>query len=380
MKFETDYNNILKLLHNFQLKNYFRTRNFLDGDVSCLSPYITHGVLSVKQVAIFLLNKYGLKGPGNAEQFIFQLGWREYFQKIWFDLGDAIFEPIKNPQEYFISYQLSQGITEPNTGINVIDKSINQLYSTGYIHNHARMWIASITCNLNKTYFLTPAKWMYYHLLDGDIATNFLSWQWVAGTFSAKKYLCNQDNLNKYSKSIQKKSIIDFSYEHLADFVVDSNYCLDLGERVGLDQPIFIPELKEVDLDYNKSRLCLFSIWSLDPTWHCDEFGVEKVLLIEPSELRKLPMSEKRIEFILSLAKNIDNLKIVVQDFSEFKLEHFSKFDKVMAKNHPAIKHWSEVTLEAPDFLFEGINPPFRSYFDFWNKAKKMLTREHAKK
>mgnify|MGYP006195700273 CR=1 FL=1 len=60
------------------------------------------------------------------------------------------------------------------------------------------MYLAAMVCNNAKSHWLTPARWMYYHLLDGDLASNALSWQWVAGTFSHKKYIANQQNINKY--------------------------------------------------------------------------------------------------------------------------------------------------------------------------------------
>ena len=67
-------------------------------------------------------------------------------------------------------------------GIESIDFAINGLYEKGYLHNHSRMYIASIACNIGKAYWLTPSKWMYYHLLDGDIASNVGGWQWAAST------------------------------------------------------------------------------------------------------------------------------------------------------------------------------------------------------
>ena len=77
------------------------------------------------------------------------------------------------------------------------------------------MYIASLVTNIAKTAWLKPAKWMYYHLLDGDWGSNALSWQWVAGTNSNRKYYMNQDNINKYTKTNQKNTIIDTSYDSI---------------------------------------------------------------------------------------------------------------------------------------------------------------------
>ena len=86
-------------------------------------------------------------------------------------------------------------IKHAETGISAIDKIISSLYKTGYIHNHARLWLASFMVHIYKISWKSGASWMYSHLLDGDLASNFLSWQWVAGTFSSKPYLFNSANM-----------------------------------------------------------------------------------------------------------------------------------------------------------------------------------------
>ncbi|MEO5685193.1 MAG: FAD-binding domain-containing protein [Chitinophagaceae bacterium] len=70
-----------------------------------------------------------------------------------------------------------KNIAGAKTGITAIDEQITLLYETGYMHNPVRMYLAGITCNIGKAHWLQPARWMYYHLLDGDLASNSLSWQ-----------------------------------------------------------------------------------------------------------------------------------------------------------------------------------------------------------
>jgi len=106
------------------------------------------------------------------------------------------------------------------TGIESIDFAINELYKNGYMHNHGRMYTASMACNMGKAHWLDPSKWMYYHLLDGDIASNNCSWQWVAGAFSNKKYYCNQENINKYTFSNQVNTFLDLPYEALGSMSI----------------------------------------------------------------------------------------------------------------------------------------------------------------
>ena len=71
------------------------------------------------------------------------------------------------------------------------------------------MYIASIVCNIAKSHWKLPSKWFYYYLLDGDLASNNLSWQWVCGANSSKKYYANQENINKFCFTKQKNTFLD---------------------------------------------------------------------------------------------------------------------------------------------------------------------------
>ena len=94
---------------------------------------------------------------------------------------------------------MPQDVLTGCTGITVIDEAVRTLYRTGYLHNHARMWLASYLVHLRKTDWKAGAMWMYRHLLDGDLASNALSWQWVAGTLTGKPYLFNAENVERYA-------------------------------------------------------------------------------------------------------------------------------------------------------------------------------------
>ncbi len=91
------------------------------------------------------------------------------------------------------------------------------LYATGMLHNHARMWLASYVVHVRKVHWRCGADWLYGHLLDGDLASNHLSWQWVAGTGSSKPYLFNADNVARYASAPwhSPDSVLDTSYEEL---------------------------------------------------------------------------------------------------------------------------------------------------------------------
>ena len=185
--FSTGYQEILQRVQNINPVQYAKTRNFVNGAVTYLSPYISRGAISVKQVMETVLHK-GYK-PYQIEKFLQELAWREYYQRVWQYAGDDIWKDIKQPQQDVLHHQMITAVDEAATGIEAIDKSIENLYNSGYMHNHVRMYTASLVCNMAKAHWLQPSQWMYYHLLDGDIASNNCSWQWVAAAFASKKIL-----------------------------------------------------------------------------------------------------------------------------------------------------------------------------------------------
>jgi len=194
-----------EILEQIDLVNpivYSRNRNFINGSVSKLSPYISRGVISTKIVFDHLIKK-GYEFS-KIEKFIQELCWRDYWQLIWVEKQNLINQDLKRKQLDVENHFLSNSIINANTGIRAIDNAILELYSTGYMHNHLRMYVSSLACNVSKSHWNIPAKWMYYHLLDADWGSNALSWQWICGSNSNKKYYANQENINKYCFTNQK--------------------------------------------------------------------------------------------------------------------------------------------------------------------------------
>ena len=213
MNFPTDIASIWNRIDSVDPIAYGHTRNYLQGDVTYLSPYISRGVISPRQVAAAVLSK-GYT-PEQIQRFLQELAWREYFQRVWQQLGDDLFDDIRVNRTPLSSSLLPTAIATANTGIEALDQGIEMLYRTGYMHNHLRMYTASAVCNISKAYWKLPSQWMYYHLLDGDLASNTCSWQWVAGSFSTKKYYCNQENINKYCNTHQQNTWLDHDYSVL---------------------------------------------------------------------------------------------------------------------------------------------------------------------
>jgi deoxyribodipyrimidine photo-lyase len=195
---------------------YARTRNALDGAVSQLSPYITHGFVTLADVLAGVTARQTLDVQ---HKFVYELGWRAYFRHVWQHRGEGILRSLHEgplPDDAY-ALDMPADIRQACTGVPVVDEAVRTLYATGMLHNHARMWLASYVVHARKVHWRSGADWLYGHLLDGDLASNHLSWQWVAGTASRKPYLFNADNVARYAPASWHSpgSVIDASYEAL---------------------------------------------------------------------------------------------------------------------------------------------------------------------
>lgn len=175
---------------------YAATRNRLDGAVTRLSPYLRHGVLSLAEV------RDDAQAHGAPDKFINELAWRDFYQRVYAAEGDGIWDDREAYKTGFSaeSYAptLPDDIRTGTTG-TCLDLFIAELLTTGAIHNHARMWLAAYVVHWRRVRWQAGARWFLEHLLDGDPASNNLSWQWVASTFSHKPYFFNADNIRRFA-------------------------------------------------------------------------------------------------------------------------------------------------------------------------------------
>ncbi len=362
MHFPTDYKSILQKVEQVKPLQYASTRNFTDGAVTYLSPYISRGVISLSQVAKQALKKHN---PHQIQKFLQELAWREYWQRVWQHLDDKIFTDIKQPQSNVMHHLMPAAIQNATSGIEEIDKQIQLMYATGYMHNHVRMYVSSITCNIAKAHWLIPSQWMYYHLLDGDLASNTLSWQWIAGTFSSKKYYCNQENINRYTYSRQQDTFLDCSYEKLITQPVP----LSLLETNLFSATTNLPQTNPPFIK-NDLPVIVYNSYNLDPLWHRD-ISANRVLLLEPSHFNKFPVSNKVLNFILALSCNIEGLQIFTGEFE--MLKRYCRDNQVIFKLHPAFTHY-EGKAEKNNELFPQVEGYFTSFSSYWKRCEKFLS------
>ena len=189
------------------LFEYSKLRNFDFGpdnrsNVSCLSPYITHGVISELEVIKKSLNKFSFS---KNEKFIQEVLWRTYW-KGWLELRPNVWtdylNELKKIHEEFKDNQNYKNAIEGNTNIECFNEWIKELKETNYLHNHARMWFASIWIFTLDLPWQLGAEFFMKHLYDGDAASNTLGWRWVAGIQTqGKNYLASEWNIKKFTNN-----------------------------------------------------------------------------------------------------------------------------------------------------------------------------------
>lgn len=200
---------------------YVRSRNFYDGAVTRLSPYLRHGILdqeTVRQAAIQHAS------PKQIEKFIQEVAWRSFWQRIYRQHPEWLWEDVEDYKTGFTPNQyadeLPEDIARGETGLACIDHFIADLLQTGYMHNHTRMYVASYVVHFRQVKWQAGARWFLRHLIDGDPASNNFSWQWVASTFANKPYIFNLENVDKYCGkhvdcSPENNRVLDATYPEL---------------------------------------------------------------------------------------------------------------------------------------------------------------------
>ncbi len=366
--FPTNYQAIINKINVIHPGRYAKTRNFLNGDITYLSPYISRGVISTKQIMnIILKNGFTFL---ECEKLIQELCWREYYQRVWQVKKELIWEDLKQAQPDFIHTKMPVSLLHCTTGIEVIDEQLNHLYEIGYVHNHIRMYIASMACNVGKAHWKIPAKWFYYHLLDGDIASNNCSWQWVAASFSSKKYYCNQENINKYTNTNQRDTFLDKTYDEIASIQVPDALTATTLLQLNTNLPI----TKLPILDVTKPTL-IYNSYNLDPNWRANE-NVNRVLLLEPTHFANHPVSEKVLDFVLALSKNIPDIQVFTGEITSilalYNESNILINDAIISKEHPAFAYYPGIK-DQRDWMFPNVTGYYSSFFNFWKKCIQSL-------
>ena len=210
MDFEASRAKAIDKLNQFVEKNlsdYSKLRNFDFGpdkrdNVSCLSPYVTHGVLNEIEIIKKSLDKFSFS---KNEKFIQEVLWRTYW-KGWLELRPNVWSDylidLRNIKEKYKDEKNYQNAIEGKTNIDCFNEWVNELKNYNYLHNHTRMWFASIWIFTLNLPWQLGAEFFMQHLYDGDAASNTLGWRWVAGVQTqGKHYLASEWNIKKFTNN-----------------------------------------------------------------------------------------------------------------------------------------------------------------------------------
>ena len=293
---------------------YARTRNALDGAVTGLSPYITHGMLPLREVVEVLRTRCGLSLRDKLMQ---EFGWRAYFHHVWRHAGDGIFASVHDGPLPDAAYatSLPADVVAGATGVPVIDQAVRALYANGYLHNHARMWLASYVVHLRKVHWRAGADWMYAHLLDGDLASNHLSWQWIAGTASRKPYLFNADNVARYAPTEWHSpgTVIDTDY---ASLEAQARLPAPAPVRVGAHLSIAPPPTRSAPPDDAgfappvEAMIAGRDVWLVHPWSLADPpSGRLPIAVVDTDFHRRWPWSDQRWAWVNSRMNEITTVR-----------------------------------------------------------------------
>ena len=214
MNFLTSRSYALNKLDYFIEKNllkYTKLRNFDFGiqnrkNISCLSPYVSHGIISEIEIINRVLKKHLFS---KSEKFIQEVLWRIYW-KGWLELRPDVWKDylinLKILRKKYKNDKIYLKAIEGDTSIQCFNDWVKELKETNYLHNHARMWFASIWIFTLDLPWELGAEFFLKHLYDGDSASNTLGWRWVAGIQTpGKHYLASEWNIKMFTNNGYEK-------------------------------------------------------------------------------------------------------------------------------------------------------------------------------
>ena len=280
------------------LLDYPKLRNFDLGpqkrdNTSCLSPYVTHGLVSEIEIISKSLKKFSFV---KNEKFIQEVLWRVYW-KGWLELrpnvwGDYLKE-LTDIKESFKDNKNYLDAIEGNSNIECFNEWVNELKNFNYLHNHARMWFASIWIFTLNLPWQLGAEFFMKHLFDGDAASNTLGWRWVAGIQTqGKNYLATEWNIKKFTNNRFQNIKIN---EVAEPKTTEKNYSI-------IDKSFNNPALLE-----DKVLLIFDNSLSFEFTDFQDQKFKKILIVSNKNENRQIKLSDNVLNFKTHLIK--DQLK-----------------------------------------------------------------------
>ncbi|WP_415294947.1 FAD-binding domain-containing protein [Candidatus Pelagibacter sp. Uisw_113] len=297
MIFEASRAKAVDQLNNFieqNLTDYSKLRNFDFGpdkrtNISCLSPYITHGIINELEVIDKSLKKFSF---AKNEKFIQEVMWRVYW-KGWLELRPNVWSDYLNElgkvKDEFKNNQSYLDAIEGKTNVDCFNQWVIELKQSNYLHNHTRMWFASIWIFTLELPWQLGAEFFMQHLYDGDTASNTLGWRWVAGVQTqGKHYLASEWNINKFTNNRFK------------DIKLNENTKPISSDKI---YSVTNKNFKNSEISEDKTLL----IFENNMTFEFSDFKehkFKKILLVSNDTSRAIKLSEKVLKFKANLLKD----------------------------------------------------------------------------
>ena len=326
--FEASRAKALNQLDNFvenNLAEYSRLRNFDFGpekrsNVSCLSPYITHGIINEKEVIQKSLNKFSFS---KNEKFIQEVLWRTYW-KGWLELRPNVWtdylvelNQIKNEFQNNEDYLSA---IDGKTNIDCFNEWVRELKENNYLHNHTRMWFASIWIFTLRLPWQKGAEFFMKHLFDGDAASNTLSWRWVAGIQTkGKNYIAHAWNISKFTKKRYQSVTLNENAVPLIDRREYKLRPLNLNYEAGSNENLIVFE-NELNLENQKLK----------------EYKNIYLILLT-NKIRKIKFEKKILDYKIKLIRDQKKRFNKIQLMDEVKFQPITEKIKSFDMIYPCV-------------------------------------------
>ncbi len=365
MKFEISREGALQRLNSFienEILNYNSKRSFDYGahdrkNVSCLSPYITHRLISEYETAKKVLAKHSFQ---KVDKYIQEIFWRVYWKgwlemrpKVWSDFILDL-NTIEEDKNYI---KAINGETE----IECFNDWVNELKNFNYLHNHTRMLFASIWIFTLGLPWQKGAEFFMKYLFDGDAASNTLSWRWVAGIQTkGKHYLAKSWNINKFTNNKYKNVKLNETAEPIVDrreYKI-SSFQINTNDERNKDLIVFDNEIHIDSFDLKRFRKVYFFL--LDNKYRSIKLD-SKVLDFK----KKIITSQLKNNKVVSELLDENGLNSFIEKSKSFDViypsigENFSFLKRLKKKNNLKINF---VVRKEDEFCWKFSN---KGYFNF---------------
>ena len=379
MNFKGSRDKAVEELNQFienNLVEYSKLRNFDFGpqkrdNTSCLSPYITHGLINEVEIINKSLKKFSFV---KNEKFIQEVLWRVYW-KGWLELRPNVWtdylEELKDIKKNFMNDKDYLDAIEGKTNIECFNEWVNELKKFNYLHNHTRMWFASIWIFTLNLPWQLGAEFFVEHLFDGDAASNTLGWKWVAGIQTrGKNYLATEWNIKKFTNNRFQNIKIN---EKASPKIAKKNYSI-------VEKSFSNPHLLE-----NKMLLIFDNNLSLEFTKFNDH-NFKKILIISnTNEFRHIQLSKNILNFkTLLINDQLNRLKkksiavevIKINELKNIKEPVYALYPTVGENldyiNSNQLKNIQFLYREIDQFSWQFCN---KGFFNFKNYIPKIISK-----